>query len=636
MIGKIGYYALIFSFLLSIFILFLIVSDAKNNEEKINKKIFSFSFLQLTTIFVSFICLIFSFIQSDFSLITVYENSHTDKPLFYKIAGVWGNHEGSLLLWIIVLVLFSYLFLISSEKDSKIYRLYTLFFQNLIILGFIFFSLLTSNPFLEVIPKPNQGLGLNPILQDPALAIHPPTLYIGYVSSSIFFSSSLSAMINNCVNSYWAKSIKFWVFISWIFLTLGILLGSIWAYYELGWGGFWFWDPVENVSLMPWLASTALLHSIVILEKRGIFHSWTLVLAIITFSLSMVGTFLVRSGILNSVHTFANDPSRGLYILIFLVSLSVLSVLIFFIYKPPETKEKIFNFFSKETSLLINNWFMVFILLTVLIGTIYPVFLEVINNHKISVGPPFYNIIIIPFVIPFLIIMTIGPNFNWIKNDLLDYKKSFFYLIGLVIIAFLLVYYLIENLNIISLLVIIAALILIFSIIRDIIIYFKTLRFQKEISKLGQLVSHIGFGLLILSIALNSNLSKEMNANLKVGENVNFENFTLTFKSLSGKKEKNYNAIVGNFVIENSEKNTFLLNPEIRIYSHPATMTSEASIKTNFFSDFYITMSYIPEENYYNVRFQHKPFMLWIWISAILISSGGILSIFLRRFQNET
>ena len=350
----------------------------------------------------------------------------------------------------------------------------------------------------------------------------------------------------------------------------------------------------------------------------------------------MVGTFLVRSGILNSVHTFANDPSRGLYILIFLVSLSVLSVLIFFIYKPPETKEKIFNFFSKETSLLINNWFMVFILLTVLIGTIYPVFLEVINNHKISVGPPFYNIIIIPFVIPFLIIMTIGPNFNWIKNDLLDYKKSFFYLIGLVIIAFLLVYYLIENLNIISLLVIIAALILIFSIIRDIIIYFKTLRFQKEISKLGQLVSHIGFGLLILSIALNSNLSKEMNANLKVGENVNFENFTLTFKSLSGKKEKNYNAIVGNFVIENSEKNTFLLNPEIRIYSHPATMTSEASIKTNFFSDFYITMSYIPEENYYNVRFQHKPFMLWIWISAILISSGGILSIFLRRFQNET
>ena len=267
-------------------------------------------------------------------------------------------------------------------------------------------------------PIPNEGLGLNPILQDPALAIHPPMLYLGYVGTSILFSSSLSSLVNNNVNSNWARHIKYWTLITWIFLTAGILLGSIWAYYELGWGGFWFWDPVENVSLIPWLCLTALLHTLNVLEKRNLLKSWTIILSIATFTFSMSGTFLVRSGILNSVHTFANDPERGIFILTFLFVLIILSLILFFIYQETEkSTEKKIHFLSKESSILVNNWFMMYFLSVVLIGTIYPIFLEVLASEKISIGPPFYNKLLIPFLIPFLIFMSIGPNFRWIKEN---------------------------------------------------------------------------------------------------------------------------------------------------------------------------------------------------------------------------
>ena len=355
--------------------------------------------------------MIFSFVTSDFSNETVFNHSHSTKPLFYKISGTWGNHEGSLLLWLLVLTLFIFLFLIKSKDQTKQYRVLTLLFQEIIIIGFFIFVIKTSSPFNYIFPVPDEGLGLNPILQDPALAIHPPILYLGYVGSSIIFSSTLSAVSLGYISKSWASHIKQWILISWIFLTLGILLGSIWAYYELGWGGFWFWDPVENVSLMPWLALTTLFHCVLVLEKRLILTSWVVILSISTFTLSMCGTFLVRSGILNSVHTFANDPERGLFILIFLFCLIFLSLFIFFFFHKTENKIN-YNFFllSKETSILVNNWFMMYFLIVVLIGTIYPIFLEVISSQKISVGPPFYNKLIIPFLIPFLL-----SNGNWSK-----------------------------------------------------------------------------------------------------------------------------------------------------------------------------------------------------------------------------
>ena len=312
-----GYYSLIFGLIISFPIIFFSIKNLKDNKI-LDSKIINFSFIQLVLVIFSFLGLVLSFVYSDFSNETVFNNSHTTKPLFYKISGTWGNHEGSLLLWLLVLTLFIFIFLISSKYQLKNYRILTVLFQQIIIAGFFIFIIMSSNPFNFIFPTPIEGLGLNPILQDPALAIHPPILYFGYVGTSIIFSSVLAATVLDYVKKNWANHIKSWVLASWIFLTLGILLGSIWAYYELGWGGFWFWDPVENVSLMPWLCLTALLHTVKVLEKRDLLKSWTLILSIATFTLSMSGTFLVRSGILNSVHTFANDPERGLFILIFL------------------------------------------------------------------------------------------------------------------------------------------------------------------------------------------------------------------------------------------------------------------------------------------------------------------------------
>ena len=444
MASSIGYYSLIFGLCSSFLIIFFSIKNFRD-EYNFDNKILSLTFLQLFFVLISFLGLILSFVNSDFSNETVFNHSHTTKPIFYKISGTWGNHEGSLLLWLLVLTLFIFLFLLKSKTQTKQYRILTLLFQQIIIIGFFIFLIKTSNPFTYIFPVPTEGLGLNPILQDPALAIHPPILYLGYVGSSIIFSSTLSATSLNYLSKKWAKHIKQWVLISWIFLTLGILLGSIWAYYELGWGGFWFWDPVENVSLMPWLALTALLHCILVLEKRSALTSWVVVLSISTFTLSMCGTFLVRSGILNSVHTFANDPERGLFILIFLFCLIFLSLFIFFFFH--KVKEKnLTNFFwlSKETSILVNNWFMMYFLSVILIGTVYPIFLEVISSDKISVGPPFYNKLIIPFLIPFLLAMAVGPRLNWIKSEFQIKSYSILFLF----VSILLSLFIIKNLNV--------------------------------------------------------------------------------------------------------------------------------------------------------------------------------------------
>ena len=437
--SSIGYYALILGLGISLILVYFSIKNFQNSST-LNTKILSFTFLQFFLVVISFVCLIISFVLSDFSNETVFNNSHTTKPFFYKIAGTWGNHEGSLLLWLLVLTLFILIFFLKTKNQPLKYKLLTLIFQQIIIIGFFLFLIQTSNPFNFIFPTPEEGMGLNPILQDPALAIHPPILYLGYVGSSIIFSSALAATYLNLVSKVWASHIKKWIIASWVFLTLGILLGSIWAYYELGWGGFWFWDPVENVSLMPWLALTTLLHCIIVLEKKQVLTSWVIILSISTFTLSMCGTFLVRSGILNSVHTFANDPERGLFILVFLFSLIFISLFIFFFFhKSSPNNSNSFFWLSKETSIIINNWFMMYFLSVVLIGTIYPIFLEVLSSQKISVGPPFYHKLIIPFLIPFLMAMAIGPKLKWIKSNIVDkFYLVLFFAISIVL-SFLIV-----------------------------------------------------------------------------------------------------------------------------------------------------------------------------------------------------
>ncbi|MBD1174408.1 heme lyase CcmF/NrfE family subunit [Pelagibacterales bacterium SAG-MED01] len=620
----IGFYSLIFGLCVSFLIILFSIKNFRNSNI-FDNKIISLTFLQFFLVIVSFLSLILSFVKSDFSNQTVFNHSHTTKPLFYKVSGTWGNHEGSLLLWLLVLTLFIFIFLLKSKEHNKQYRILTLLFQQIIIIGFFIFVIKTSNPFNYIFPVPNEGLGLNPILQDPALAIHPPILYLGYVGTSIIFSSTLAATSLNYISKEWAKHIKQWILISWIFLTLGILLGSIWAYYELGWGGFWFWDPVENISLMPWLALTSLLHCILVLEKRLALTSWVVVLSISTFTLSMCGTFLVRSGILNSVHTFANDPERGLFILIFLFCLIFLSLFIFFFFHKTKNKDSnSFFWFSKETSILINNWFMIYFLTVVLIGTTYPIFLEVISSKKISVGPPFYNKLIIPFLIPFLFAMAIGPKLSWIKSDL----KNKSYLILFLIISLLLSAIIIKSFNInflINTILVTSAFYLFFITLRDF--------FIKGFKNLAQNLTHFGFSLLILSILFNNIFSTEIITNLKIGETFETDKYKINFESIEQKEEQNFKAIIGKFNIKNFDGNIEIMKPELRIYNQPNIVTSEADIKTNLLVDKFMTMNLVQNQDYFNIRYQIKPFMLWIWFSVTLISFGGLISLFKKKYE---
>ena len=621
--SSIGYYSLIFGLCISFPIIFFSIKNFRDMKT-LNHKILTFTFLQFVLVVISFLGLILSFVYSDFSNEIVFKNSHTTIPLFYKITGTWGNHEGSLLLWLLVLTLFIFLFLIRSQDQIKKYRILTLLFHQVIIVGFYFFIIKTSNPFNYLFPIPNEGLGLNPILQDPALAIHPPILYLGYVGSSIIFSSVLAATTLNYISKSWATHIKSWILISWIFLTLGILLGSIWAYYELGWGGFWFWDPVENVSLMPWLALTTLLHCILVLEKRSILSSWVIILSITTFTLSMCGTFLVRSGILNSIHTFANDPERGLFILTFLFILIFISIFIFFIFHRSSNKKTTqFFLLSKETSIIINNWFLMYFLSVVLIGTVYPIFLDVMASQKISVGPPFYHKLIVPFLIPFLIFMAIGPQLKWIKSNI-ENKLN---MLILLLISLLLSFLIIKNLDtkfLINTVLVGSAFYLFFVTIRDFL--------SRKFINLQQNIAHFGFSLLILSILFNNFFSYGIITNLKVGERFKNDNVEIIFNHLKQTKEKNYTSFKGNFYIK--DKNTkYELEPELRVYNQPNIVTSEADIKTSFLSDIFITMNTVQNEEYFNIRYQVKPFILWIWISVILITLGGLISLYKKQYE---
>ena len=590
----------------------------------ISKKIYHLSLLQVTFVVTCLLTLIVGFIISDFSLTTVFENSHTQKPLIYKIAGTWGNHEGSLLLWITLMVFFNFLFLVYGKKYEKKFMLFSLISQNFLILSFILFLFFTSNPFLLINPAPIEGLGLNPILQDPALAIHPPLLYIGFVGSSIYFSSAIGALISNLPAKDFAASIKNWVIFTWFFQTLGIFAGSVWAYYELGWGGFWFWDPVENASLLPWFCMTALMHSIIVLEKKGQLYSWVLILCLMTFVLTIAGTFLVRSGILNSVHTFANDPTRGLYILIILLLACLVS---FFIFIKHSRGNSIQGYnLDRGTFILSNNWFMIFYLVTVFLGTVYPIFTEVIFNTKISVGPPFYNTVIIPFVIVFLILMSLGPESKWIKTKFPIRK-----LLTILILSFvlnLIISVIFKSTSLISNLIFITSFFLIIMSFLDVI---KLIQLNK-ITLISRSVSHLGFGLLILFIGLNHNFSKEYDVNIKTGEIKKLNNFDLKFKDLKLTNSQNYKSIIGNFELKDNDKNLIKeLKPEIRIYQNPETLTYEASIKSTIFNDYYLTMSNLQNSEYYNVKVQVKPFMSWLWLSVLIMSLGGFLKLFYKR-----
>ena len=629
MISNLGSVLLIASFAITFFTLFLYVKNNIVYKSKVYLQFFLFYKVSFYLILFSFFILVICFSISDFSIISVYENSHTDKPLFYKISAAWGNHEGSMLLFILVISLYGILFLFNSKNINDSLRGCTIFFQSIIQIIFLSFLIFTSNPFSKIFPIPAQGLGLNPILQDPLLAIHPPFLYLGYVGFSLVFSLLLAALILNQYNSTWASIAKKWIMLPWSFLSFGIGLGSFWAYYELGWGGYWFWDPVENASLMPWISSTALIHSILVMEKLRKLFSWTAILTILTFILSLFGTFLVRSGVLNSVHAFANDPERGVYIL-FIISIITLGSLIVYIFKFPResTGNNSFALFSRDFSILLNNYFLIFILTVVIVGTTYPILLSVFTGETISVGPQYYNTILAPFIFIFLILMATGPLLKWNNNSIILMKQRIFLFFLVSIFLTILISFHLNKYNIVFTLGVLCSLYLIVSVFYEMVVYKKNLFFKQNFSRL---FSHFGFGLLILSITLNHFFSKEITTKISPGESYLQEEFKINFLSSVSSKEKNFEELFGSYKITKENK-TFILKPSIRKYKQPQQFTSETSIQRDGFSDVYIAMDYSGDPSTgIGVRFYYNYFVRLIWVSFVFITIGGAASFIARK-----
>ena len=570
---------------------------------------------------ISFFSLMYSYIVSDFSLLNVFQNSHTTKPLLYKISGVWGNHEGSMLLWILVLTIFNYFIFKLYNKTNSKFISKTLETQALIITGFILFTIFTSNPFEKMIPVQANGLGFNPILQDPALVIHPPLLYIGYVGFSAAFSMSIATLsLENSEKIPWHIYMKPFVLAAWTFLSIGIALGAVWAYYELGWGGWWFWDPVENASFMPWLLGTALLHSLIIVEKRKSLQAWVLLLSILVFLLSVIGTFLVRSGILTSVHTFALDPSRGIYILTFTALLGGYSLILFGIKSKKYFDNNYFTFFSKEGSILINNILMVVVCSTVFLGTIYPLLVEALTDNKISVGEPYYNSTVIPIMIPAILVMGIGPILGWGKENKSKILKKIFPSILLTTIMTIFIFFIYQSYSVIG----IAGIILAFWIIsNNLMILFK----KTKKNPVGMIIAHLGIGLLILGITGSSVWQKEKITRMKIDSETKIEKYNIVFKKIDEITRLNYVALQGNFIVYDEKKAIVAkLKPENRFYPITKNFTTEASIHTNLLRDLYIVLGEGNLSDGWVIRIYYNPLVIWIWIGALIIFLGGIIS----------
>jgi cytochrome c-type biogenesis protein CcmF len=570
----------------------------------------------------SFFLLIYLHVISDFSVLNVFQNSHTTKPLFYKITAVWGNHEGSMLLWIIVLTIFNYFIFKLYNKKNFVFVSKALEIQSFISLGFIIFTILTSNPFERMFPVQENGLGFNPILQDPALAIHPPLLYIGYVGLSAAFSISVATLaLENGKSFLWYQYMKPFVMVAWAFLTIGITLGSLWAYYELGWGGWWFWDPVENASFMPWLLGTALLHSLIIVEKKQALQAWVLLLAILAFLLSVVGTFLVRSGILTSVHTFALDPTRGVYILLFIAILGGYSLALF------GSKSKIyfinnyFNFFSKEGAILVNNIIMVVACATVLLGTIYPLLIEALTNNKISIGEPYYNSTVVPIMLPALFIMGVGPILSWGNDSGLRIAKRISPTFLITLLMTIIIFLIYKSYTFLGIAGIIIAFWIIFNNL--------TILYRNKFSNLtGMVVAHLGVGFLILGITASSIWQVEKIIKMKLKTETEINEYQVIFNKINEVKGANYLALRGDFLIYNKEKKIIAkLQPENRFYPVTGNFTSEASIHTNLFRDLYIVLGEGNINDGWTIRLYYNPLVIWIWIGALTMFLGGIISI---------
>jgi cytochrome c-type biogenesis protein CcmF len=599
--------------------------------------------VQFLLVFTAFACLTQAYVVSDFSVSNVAQNSHTLKPLLYKVSGVWGNHEGSMVLWVAILAVFGLAVAQFGDNLPPTLRARVLAIQGLIGAAFLAFILFTSNPFLRLDPAPLEGQGLNPILQDPGLAFHPPFLYLGYVGFSMAFSFAVAALIEGRVDPAWARWVRPWTLVAWCALTVGIALGSWWAYYELGWGGWWFWDPVENASFIPWLVGTALLHSAIVVEKRDALKSWTILLALLAFSLSLLGTFLVRSGVLTSVHTFAADPERGIYILALLVVVIGGSLTLYAIRAPGLKGGGLFSPISREGALVFNNLLLTSAAAVVLLGTLYPLILDAVGGGKVSVGTPFYNATFVPLMIPVLLACTIGAMMSWKRGDIpgvLGRLKLAFAGVMIVIVGGAYVLGISELLAALGFGI--AAWLVLGSAVEvsERIGLFRlapTAVFRRAIglprAAWGMAIAHGAVGIMVAGIVASTSFRTESIQLMKPGQTVTVSGYELRFDGASELRGPNYTATRGRFTVRKDGEFVTVLTPEKRLYPAERSGTTEAGIRTTIAGDLYAVLGEQSDNGAWSTRIYFNPLVAWIWVGAILMAVGGVVSLTDRRYR---
>lgn len=640
MITEIGHFSLIFAFVLSLCQSLAPIYAARKSIDAIHNVTIRLAILNAIFVLISFSCLVWAFIVSDFSVALVAEHSHSSKPLIYKISGSWGNHEGSLLMWIVILSVFGAGLALTQKTMGLLQKSATLGMQGVISAAFIAFSLFTSNPFERLSVPALNGNGLNPVLQDIGLALHPPTLYVGYVGLSLAFSFAVAGLITNSVDRNWARYMRVWVQIAWCALTLGIGLGSWWAYYELGWGGWWFWDPVENASLMPWLVATALLHSVIVVEQRDLLKSWTVLLAITGFSLSLLGTFIVRSGLLTSVHSFASDPTRGLFILGILIFSIGPPLLLFAIQGPKIKTNGYLHLLSRETGLVINNFLLICASIIVLIGTFYPIALEIASGMKITVGPPYFEATFNPIMALLVIMMGIGPFLVW-KRGILP-KSNQIWIVAIVGTAVIsaISFWASPELSISALAGIATAGWLGITILCDIFVKIQKLNrnsdFWPHILHLqwGMWIAHFGIVIFLVGALGDGIYKTESVARMNIGDKISLGSDSAELQAISTRNGRNYEALVATLKLSDSDNMQIgMLYPEKRIYPVERQTTTEAAIRQTVTADYYAVLGDGNRADGYTVRLYHKPFVSWIWIGVIMMASGVATSIIIQRLK---
>ncbi len=595
---------------------------------------------QFTFVAIAFGCLAWSFIQNDFSVLNVATNSNSQLPIQYRIAATWGSHEGSLLLWVLMLNVWTVGVTVFSRHLPAAMVARVIGVLGLVSVGFILFLLLTSNPFERLLPAAAEGRDLNPLLQDPGMVIHPPMLYMGYVGFSVAFAFAIAALIGGKLDATWARWSRPWTTLAWCFLTIGIMLGSWWAYYELGWGGWWFWDPVENASFMPWLVGTALMHSLAVTEKRGGFKSWTVLLAICAFSLSLMGTFLVRSGVLTSVHAFATDPRRGIFILTFLVVVIGSSLALFAWRAPKVGLGGGFKLVSRESMLLTNNVFLLVAAGSVLLGTLYPLFLDALDLGKISVGPPYFDSVFVPLMTPALFLMGIGPMARWKEASLPDLLVRVKWAFAVSVASALLLPLTMGKWSpMISF-----GLLLAFWILTTAVVNLR-LRLaavsgdlwsrlsSQPRSYYGMLLAHCGVAVFIIGVTLVKGYETERDVRMAIGDTVAVGGYTFRFEGVENTKGPNYRAARGNVTVLQGERTLRVMHPEKRIYNAQNMPMTEAAISTGLFGDLYVSLGEPVSDGAWSVRVYRKPFVTWIWGGCIIMALGGFLALSDRRYR---